>query len=292
VLLVAGCGDAVAPQTTGLFYVPMEVRGEPIGQGFIDTGGEFEVLLSRDFGLELVGEVEILAFGGRERVALTEPFVYAAGGVRARSSGAIVGLSTCECNGVGYRFFRDTGAVLRLDFVARQATMVGSVPRGGLEVPFVPPPVTLPGFESSFIAVRVAGPEGEMDITGLLDTGATTTVLRRGVVGSGSGLNPNQLAITIAHDSLGVVAATVRLFDTEGLPDLIIGNDVMGAVANEWYFDFRQGFQFLSIFAPSPPEGPDGPGQEPTGGESERKVLSRGRPFESPSKVGSSTSSR
>ncbi len=262
--VVAGCGDVVAPRTSGLFYVPMEVQGESIGRGFVDTGGEFEVLLSRSYGLELVGEVEILAFGGREQVAMTGPFVYSAGGVRARTSGAIVGLSTCECNGVGFRFFRDTGTVLGLNFARREATMLDAVPRGGLEVPFAPPPVTLPGFDSSFLEVRVAGPAGDVPLTALLDTGASATVLRRGLVGSGTTLSPNQIEVTISHEVLGVVVASVRLFDTDGLPDLIIGNDVMGALADEWYFDLRHGFQYLSIFPDPPPM--DG---EPTGDETD-----------------------
>jgi len=251
-LLLAGCGDVIAPPQAPLFYLPMEVRGEPIGTGFVDTGGEFEVLLRQPFGLEIVDEIDVLVFGGRERVRVTEPFVCTVDTVTTMTGGAIIGLSASDCNGVGFRFFHMTGKVLGLDFSTGEASLLDAMPPGGVVVQFSSPPPFLPGFDSSFVDVEVNGPGATAFLTGLFDTGATTTVLRRGLVGSGRAVGPDRLDITVGHPSLGVVAINVGLFDTDGLPDIIMGTDLMGTLAKRWYFDFAPGCQALSVFASEP----------------------------------------
>jgi len=228
-LLLAGCGDVIAPPQAPLFYLPMEVRGEPIGTGFVDTGGEFEVLLRQPFGLEIVDEIDVLVFGGRERVRVTEPFVCTVDTVTTMTGGAIIGLSASDCNGVGFRFFHMTGKVLGLDFSTGEASLLDAMPPGGVVVQFSSPPPFLPGFDSSFVDVEVNGPGG-----------------------SGRAVGPDRLDITVGHPSLGVVAINVGLFDTDGLPDIIMGTDLMGTLAKRWYFDFAPGCQALSVFASEP----------------------------------------
>lgn len=240
----AGCGGSFTlPKSPApLFFLPMEIEGRSIGHGFVDTGGEFEVLLSHPFGLAIVDEIDVLAFGGSERVRVTEPFVYQAGGVEIVSDGAIVGLSACDCNGVGFRFLQKAGKTLRLDFDAGAAELVDFVPPDAVTLEFAEPPSQLSGFRSSFIDMTVARGGRAAVVTALLDTGAATTVLQRGVMGSSSeSLTRSRLDVTVAHPSLGVVAASPALFATDGLPDLIIGTDIMGVLGGEWYFTYTSG---------------------------------------------------
>ena len=53
-----------------------------------------------------------------------------------------------------------------------------------------------------------------------------------------SPLNPDRFEVMIEHASLGTVRALVGLFDTQGLPDIILGTDVMRAWGERWYFSF------------------------------------------------------
>lgn len=246
---LGGCGDVLVPLSqNSLFYLPMAVEGESIGLGFVDTGGEFEVLLRQPYGLDIVGEVDVLTFRGSERVDVTEPFVYTFGSVTARTSGAIVGLSSCICNGVGFQFFNKTGLVLGLDFSSGEATLLDAPPPGGVVIPFASPPADLSGFDSTFLSVEVTGPDGVVRLAALLDTGATTTILRRGLVGSGSPFSPDRLDVTVGHPSLGLVAINVGLLDTQGLPDVILGNDFMSALGQNWYFDFDSSERSIIVF--------------------------------------------
>ena len=242
--LLGGCGGNLAPLPPPLFTVPLVVAGEPVDAAIVDTGGGYEVLLRQRFGLDVVGSAQVLAFGGREIVDVTEGFSYTAGGVSSLAPFAIVGLSTCDCNGVGYHFFRKTGIVLDVDFAARAAHFVRAAPLGGLMIPFSPPPAHLAGFDSAFLDVQLfarAGNEAAGEgraVSGLLDTGANRTTMHRRLLGAPDDAGSADQDIIIAHDRLGAVAATVGLFDTDGLPDLIIGTDVMAVWADRWYFAF------------------------------------------------------
>lgn len=248
------CGTNLSP-VQDLFHLPLAVEGQPVGEAFIDTGGGYEVLLEEPFGLEIVGEVQVLAFGGVERVRLTESFSYSVGGFHTVARGALVGLSVCQCNGIGYQFFRRTGLVLRLDFPARAAALVLDVPSGGEVVPYDSPPASLPDFRSSFIEVEVASGGRTQRLAALLDTGARVTVLRREYGGTGSIVETNRRRAVLTHDVLGPISVDVALFDTEGLPDLIVGMDVMRRWADEWYFDFSPGGGSITIFRDGPGEG-------------------------------------
>jgi len=44
------------------------------------------------------------------------------------------------------------------------------------------------------------------------------------------------------------VAAQITLFDTAGLPDLIIGTDIMGAWSDRWYFTFAPRGGHVTVF--------------------------------------------
>ncbi len=261
-VLAGGCGDPLAGQPAGLFSVPLEVNGEAVGEAVIDTGGGYEVMLREPFGLAIVGTAEVLAFGGKELVQVTEQFPYSAGGTGATADFAIVGLSICDCNGLGYHFFRKTGIVLGVDFSVPVATFHATVPQGAsgpgdeeecedhlcthrVTLPFEPPPPFLANLDSAFIEVEVAAGGETATVLGLLDTGAAVTMMRRGLLGGQRSslpypapLNPNRLEVTIEHPRLGTVAALVGLFDTQGLPDVILGTDVMRAWGERWYFSF------------------------------------------------------
>ena len=71
-----------------------------------------ELLADALMRLKVVDSTEVLAFGGTESVDVTESFDYTAGGWQTHAEAAIVGVSVCECNGLGFHFFRKTGAVL------------------------------------------------------------------------------------------------------------------------------------------------------------------------------------
>ncbi len=218
----------------------------------IDTGGGYEVMLRERFGLKVIDIVEVLAFGGKELVELTEGFAYEAGGVRAVADAALVGLSVCDCNGLGFHFLRKTGVVLGLDFSEESATFQATLPDGGILLPFTSPPAMMDGFDSAFVEVDVGADGVVRTVLGLLDTGTNRTVMRRGLVGSPSTLAPNHVDITIQQEDLGTVAARVALFDTSGLPDLIIGTDVMRAWGERWYFFFGPRGGAVTIFPAGP----------------------------------------
>lgn len=243
-----GCGEVLSPSPAPLFTVPLTVEGVSVGNAVIDTGGGYEVLLSEPFGLSLVDTVEVLAFGGREIVAVTEPFTYSVGGTEATADFALVGLSVCDCNGVGFRFFRKTGTVLALDFPAGRADFTTFAPDGGVSLAFEPPPPELVDFDSAFIVVEVQYGERSQTVIGLLDTGTNASVMRRDLFGDGVSAASERLDIHIARRELGTVAAQITLFDTAGLPDLIIGTDIMGAWSDRWYFTFAPRGGHVTVF--------------------------------------------
>ncbi len=82
-MIAAGCADVLPPAQAPLFLVPLSIEGQSVGNAIIDTGGVYEVLLRDEFHLTVVGDVEVLVFGGRESVRLTEGFSYAVGGIDA-----------------------------------------------------------------------------------------------------------------------------------------------------------------------------------------------------------------
>lgn len=250
---LAGCADLAAPAPPPLFSVPLAIEGEPIGVGVIDTGGGFELMLREPFGLKVVDSTEVLAFGGTESVDVTEGFDYTAGGWQTHAEAAIVGVSVCECNGLGYHFFRKTGAVLALDFENLQASFHGVVPADGVNIRFAPPPPQLHDFLSSFVEVEVAADGERQTVPGLLDSGSTSTVMRRGLAGTPSDPTTDRLNITVREAHLGTVAVQVRLFDTPGLPDIILGTDVMGVWSDRWYFSFSPEGGTVTVFPHAEP---------------------------------------
>jgi hypothetical protein len=189
-----------------------------------------------------------LAFGGNESVRVTEGFRYNVGEWETVADAAIVGLSVCDCNGLGFFFFRKTGAVLGLDFSDLTTEFLAAAPGGGVSIPFEPPPSFLPGFDAAFVNVEVASGGDSRMVLGLLDTGTNATAMRRGLVGTPSLLTPNRLDVAVTQDKLGTVAAQVGLFDTEGLPDIILGTDVMRVWADRWYFAFTPEGGTVTVF--------------------------------------------
>lgn len=238
--LAAGCGDIPATRPAPLFNVPLSIEGEPVGSAIIDTGGGYELLLRDSFGLQVVDTVEVLAFGGKEAVGVTEGFQYTAGGWDSTTDAALVGLSVCDCNGLGFHFFRKTGAVLGLDFANPRAMFLPVAPAGGVTIPFQPPPSSLTGFDSAFVQIEIASQGDSRTVLGLLDTGTNASVMRRGLVGTPSSLTPDRLDVTVTVESLGTVAVQVGLFETAGLPDVILGTDVMRTWSDRWYFFFAK----------------------------------------------------
>lgn len=260
--LTSGCGDVFAPRPARLFSTPLMIEGEPVGPAIIDTGGGYEVMLRDSFGLQVVDRTEVLAFGGKEFVDVTEGFHYTVGGFDAEAEAALVGVSVCDCNGLGFMFFRNTGAVLALDYLNQLATFLPAVPEIGVTIRFEPPPPFLPGFDSAFVEVEVASDDSAQTVLALLDTGTNASVIRRGLVDArgaadclqpapvrgtggpaacgtpGNPLSRNRLRVTVTREDLGAVDATLGLFDTPGLPDMIIGTDIMRAWSDRWYFSF------------------------------------------------------
>lgn len=245
--LVGGCGDLFGGFTP-LLTAPLVVNGEPVDPAIVDTGGGYELMLRERFGLDIVDTIEVLAFGGRELVGLAQGFPYEVGGVGATADVALVGISACDCNGVGFFFFRKTGVTLEMDFSRRSVTFVTETPTGGVALPFEPPPPWMQNFDSAFITVEVTTDGASREVLGLLDTGTNSTVLRRDLIGGANRLFPNRLSVTLRHEALGVVEARVTLFDTPGLPDLIIGVDVMRAWADRWYFRFHPRGGTVTVF--------------------------------------------
>ncbi len=260
--LTSGCGDVFSPSPAPLFSVPLTIEGEPIGPAVIDTGGSYEVMLRDSFGLLIVDRMEVLAFAGKEFVDVTEGFHYTAGGLEADAEAALVGVSVCDCNGLGFMFFRNTGVVLGLDYANQRATFLPAVPENGVTIRFEPPPSFLPGFDSAFVEVEVASDDSARTVLALIDTGTNASVIRRGLIDArgaagcvqpvpfrgtgGSGacitdgnpLSRNRLRVTVTREDLGTVDASLGLFDTPGLPDMIIGTDIMRAWSDRWYFSF------------------------------------------------------
>jgi hypothetical protein len=243
----AGCGAWDPPDPLFVFSMPLTVNGEPVGDAFIDTGGGYEILLGQANGLDIVGEIEVLAFGGKENLEVTGPFTFAIGGFHGIAGGALVGLSICDCNGLGYQFFRHTGIVLALDFPRNRADFLLQLPDGEAVLSFAPPPPPLSGFESAFIDVDVSVDGASKRLRGLLDTGANLTVMQKGLFPNPPLLSPDYQTILVTHQKLGTVQVTAGLFETDGLPDIILGVDVMRAWANEWYFDFTPGAGALTV---------------------------------------------
>ena len=239
-ILFGGCGDVLAPRPAPLFTVPLAINDTDVGEAIIDTGGGYEVILRETFGLRIVGEVEILAFGGFETVAMTEGFGYSVGGWNAEADTALVGLSVCDCNGVGFDFFRKTGVVLGVDFATHTATFGPVGPIGGVVLPFAPPPPMLANFDSAFIEVDILSGGGRTTVLGLLDTGTNASVMRRSLAAGATPVSRDRANVLVDHPELGTVAASVLLFDTPGLPDIILGTDIMRAWSDEWYFFFAE----------------------------------------------------
>ena len=236
--LVAGCGDIFPPGQAPLFAVPLTIDGQPVGDAIIDTGGAYEVLLRETFGLRVIDTVDVLVFGGYEQVDLTEGFSYAVGGFQTEANGAIVGISSCDCNGLGIGFFRQTGAVLGLRFSDPGAVFLATVPEEGTRLAFAPPPPGLTTFQGAFIEVEVTADGDRRALLGLLDTGTSDTLLRRGLVGDPGPAWLNWDRVTVKNGELGTITLNAALFDTPGLPDMILGTDLMRAWGDRWYFSF------------------------------------------------------
>jgi hypothetical protein len=81
-----------------------------------------------------------------------------------------------------------------------------------------------------------------------LDTGTNASVIRRGLFGDDVSTASDRLDIRIEHEELGIVSAQVRLFDTAGLPDLIIGTDIMRAWSDRWFFTFAPLGGHVTVF--------------------------------------------
>lgn len=237
-LMPIGCGNFTNTITAPLFTLPLTVEGQDVGSAILDTGGGYEVMLADDFGLSITKTTEVLVFGGRERIGLTEPFSLTLGGLSAQADTALVGLSLCDCNGIGYFFFRKTGVVLGLDFQTRTAELTRTVPLGGVTLPFANIPRELPGFDSTFLELNITIDGQSIPVVGLLDTGSNATIIQEKIIGRRAILKSERIIMTIAHDDLGEVALPVYMFNTPGLPDLIVGTDLMGAWSDRWYFQY------------------------------------------------------
>lgn len=237
-LSCAKCVPLLPPPPAALFTTPLSIDGTPVGEAIIDTGGGYELLLRESFGLPVTGNVDVLAFGGAQSVDVTGGFDYTVGDVPDHADFALIGSSVCECNGVGFQFFRKTGWVLALDFATMGASFVRTIPLDGAVIPFAEPPGTLASFDTSFVEVTVSTGGVSRSVLALFDTGTNTSVMRRGILPDGSRLTPNQTEILVAEPQLGTIAVTARLFDTPDLPDLILGTDAMQAWSDKWYFHF------------------------------------------------------
>jgi hypothetical protein len=253
-----GCNAYLPPVQEELFSLPLVVNGVDVGHALIDTGGGYEVLLRESFGLTLVDQARVIAFGGFETVGVTESFEFAVGGYQSMAGGALVGLSVCDCNGLGYHFFRRTGLTLAVDFPSRLAYFLPFRPDSDLTIPFREPPAHMPDFDGAFIQVEIEANGRKRTVLGLLDTGASITVMRRGLISGALPLAGVQ-EVFLTEPQLGKLQATVGLFDNDELPDIILGLDVMRVWADRWVFDFgRQGERgSISLFfrndAPAPP---------------------------------------
>lgn len=257
-VFLAGCGVPLAAPPDRLFYLSLEVNGNKVAPAFIDTGGEFEVLLSDHHDLEVIGELNVLAFGGQERVLLTEGFPYRVGDIELQSDGAIVGLSVCKCNGLGLSFIQKADRIIHLNFDTGEAELVDELPAGALSLDFADPPARLATFRGAFMDMEVTANGTTRLVKAVLDTGATRTVMSRSLFGGGSALSPNMLPIRISHVRLGEIGLNAGIFENDALPDMILGTDVMEVWGPEWYLDFRTRSRGLHVF-PTGWEGPPPP---------------------------------
>ncbi|MHC5108517.1 MAG: pepsin/retropepsin-like aspartic protease family protein [Planctomycetota bacterium] len=236
--LCQGCGNVVA-EPAPLFTVPFSIEGQDVGGAIVDTGGDFEVLLRESFGLSVVDTVDVVAFSGAQEVPVTEPFRYRAGGLEAVAASGIVDPSICDCNGVGFPFLRKTGLILAIDFVEPTVYFLRNMPRVDFLIPYQAPPEDLPDFDTSFIDVVIESGSESRVIRALLDTGATATVMRQDLLATDPVLPTDRLNISVSHEIMGTVAVNVGLYETQGIPDMIIGNDVMRAWGNQWFFVYH-----------------------------------------------------
>jgi hypothetical protein len=247
VLLLVGCGN-LGTEPGPLFFVPLSIEDESVGPAVVDTGGGYEVMLRDRFGLELNGQLDVLRFGGREIVDITVPFDYSAGGVGANADFALVNLSVCECNGIGVQFFRKTGIVLGLDFASGTSEFGATVPRGGATFTFQPMLSGTTDFDTAFSPIRVEANGESVILNALFDSGTNSTLLRRDLIGEPSGVRGDRSIVYMTHADLGTVIVNARLFDTHGLPDLILGTDVMKAWGRRWYFSYAHEGGTVTVF--------------------------------------------
>ncbi len=257
-VLAAACGDILPPPPAPLFAIPLEIEGRPVGDAIIDTGGGFEILLRSDFGLNVVDSVDVLVFGGRESVAFTESFSYTAGGFHGFAEGAIVGISSCDCNGVGIVFFRKTGMVAAIAFSEPSAALTTLPPRGGIALPFRSPPANREGVISSFIDVKIDLGTATQTVRALLDTGAAETLLKRDLFTAAPDPIFGRVRLEITHDRLGTVSVSAALFDNDDLPDVILGIDMMRAWGDRWYFHYTPDGGNVTVFPYTDPPIMDG----------------------------------
>lgn len=286
VCAIPGCGDLFSLSPAIRFTMPLSINGKEVGDVIIDTGGDYELMLGHDHGLPVIDETEVLIFGGREIVQVVGEFEYAVGGVRTSANSAIVGVPICNCNGLGFPFFRKTGMTLSLDFDRSFADFHALPPDGGTIIPFDPPPPYLPTFDSAFISI-VAFPNGPLceppsgtiaegesgddpdfitadlakesahcparRLSAILDTGAAETFIRRGLIDEKFVDWLGRVPLRLHHPQLGTVHVSARLFDNPELPDVIVGTNVMRAWSPQWHFTYSPQGGWITAF----PEGAD-----------------------------------
>jgi len=229
------------------FLAPLIIEKKEVASAIIDTGGGYEILLRNTYDLPVVDEVDVITFRGLERVRVVGPFNYATGPVGVVSNGAIVGISTCDCNGLGFEFFRKTGLVLSLDFDARQAAFLHAAPLGGVILPFADPPEALKGFEAAFLRIVVDINGQQMPTVALIDTGAQRTIMQRDFAENIVTHQADVIELTLIQSELGGVRLQAGLFENKALPDIIIGLDVMRVWGSQWYFDFKSESESFTI---------------------------------------------
>lgn len=237
---LAGCDAVVFERRAPLLHTPLTVEGESVTEAIVDTGGGYEIILRESYGLKLTDTMEVLAFGGKEFVAVTEPFRYRVDGFHGDALFALVGLSVCDCNGVGFDFFRKHGLALSLDYATMETWFSTELPEDATSVtlPFADPPSGLEHFDTAFVEVTVESGGVSRTVTGLLDTGTNATIIRQGLFDPNVALAADRVDLLITRAEWGSVAVRAILFDTPGLPDLILGTDIMAAWADRWDFQF------------------------------------------------------